>query len=104
MTQSDLAKALGLTFQQVQKYERGFNRVSASKLYETAQALEVDIAYFFEDMDEIALQRAADAGYNPISQFALLADGPELASLLVAMPPRLRQRLLELARAIVEAD
>ena len=47
VSQERLADALGLTFQQVQKYERGANRVSASKLYEIAATLQTQIAYFF---------------------------------------------------------
>jgi transcriptional regulator with XRE-family HTH domain len=49
MTQERLAAALGITFQQVQKYERGINRVSASRLAQLADALDVPIAYFFQD-------------------------------------------------------
>ncbi len=50
MTQTTLGDALGLTFQQVQKYERGTNRVSASRLYGLSQVLDVSIEHFFEDM------------------------------------------------------
>lgn len=50
MTQTDLAKAVGLTFQQVQKYERGFNRVSASRLFEFASVLDVPVSHFFDEM------------------------------------------------------
>ncbi len=50
MTQTDLANALGLTFQQVQKYENGRNRISASRLFELSQVLDVPIQYFFDDM------------------------------------------------------
>ena len=50
MTQDRLAAALGLTFQQVQKYERGRNRISASRLYQLARVLKVPISYFYEDM------------------------------------------------------
>jgi transcriptional regulator with XRE-family HTH domain len=50
MTQTDLGDALGLTFQQVQKYERGTNRISASRLCELSRVLNVSIDYFFEDM------------------------------------------------------
>lgn len=49
LSQSDLARSLGITFQQVQKYERGANRVSASKLHATAAVLQVGIDYFFPD-------------------------------------------------------
>ncbi|MGH6978185.1 MAG: helix-turn-helix domain-containing protein [Brevundimonas sp.] len=51
MNQSDLGKAIGVTFQQVQKYERGYNRVSASKLWQCAAALGVAIHYFYPDTD-----------------------------------------------------
>ena len=50
MTQAKLADALGLTFQQVQKYERGTNRISASRLYDLARVFDVPVDYFFEDM------------------------------------------------------
>ncbi len=50
MTQTDLGDALDLTFQQVQKYERGTNRISASRLCELSRVLDVSIEYFFEDM------------------------------------------------------
>ncbi len=50
MTQTDLGDALGLTFQQVQKYERGTNRISASRLYGLSQVFDVTVEYFFEDM------------------------------------------------------
>lgn len=55
LTQHTLADELGLTFQQVQKYERGANRISASRLYKLAQILNVPISYFFEDMSEDAI-------------------------------------------------
>lgn len=51
ITQSDLAAKLGVSFQQVQKYETGANRISASKLYSIAQALEVKPGYFFDGLD-----------------------------------------------------
>ena len=50
MTQTDLADALGVTFQQVQKYEKGSNRISASTLKEMAETLKVPVAYFFEGL------------------------------------------------------
>jgi transcriptional regulator with XRE-family HTH domain len=50
MSQMSLGKAVGLTFQQIQKYERGANRLGASKLYEFAKVLDVPVSYFFETM------------------------------------------------------
>jgi len=58
ISQQALAEKLGLTFQQVQKYERGMNRVSASKLYETAQVLSVSIEWFFLGLDTPELMPA----------------------------------------------
>lgn len=52
MSQEQLAAAVGVTFQQIQKYERGSNRVSASRLYDIARVLGVGIAFFFEDINE----------------------------------------------------
>jgi len=52
MSQDTLGKALGLTFQQIQKYERGANRMGSSRLFMIANILEVDISYFFNDMPE----------------------------------------------------
>ncbi|CAN5217150.1 helix-turn-helix transcriptional regulator [soil metagenome] len=50
--QSDLGRALGLTFQQIQKYEKGANRISASKLWDIARFFKVDIAYFFQGLGQ----------------------------------------------------
>ena len=52
ISQSELADSLGLTFQQVQKYETGANRVSAGRLFEVAQRLQVEMAYFFEGLEQ----------------------------------------------------
>jgi transcriptional regulator with XRE-family HTH domain len=56
MTQEQLASALNISYQQVQKYETGANRVSAGRLYEIATCLEVDVGYFFEEMEGTAGQ------------------------------------------------
>lgn len=50
ISQEELGKAIGVTFQQIQKYEKGLNRISASKLYEIAEILNVDINFFFESL------------------------------------------------------
>ncbi len=52
LSQTALADAIGLTFQQLQKYETGNNRISASRLYELSKLLDVDISYFFDEMDQ----------------------------------------------------
>src|SRR5512143_386909 len=64
VSQEKLAEALGLTFQQVQKYERGANRVSASKLWEIARALKTNVASFYEGLEDDALGAATGMGAN----------------------------------------
>jgi transcriptional regulator with XRE-family HTH domain len=80
MSQERLGDALGLTFQQVQKYERGVNRVSASRLYDLARVLDVPISFFFDDMPEAvaAVYGGTPGGYSArkvASGFADTQDG-----------------------------
>ena len=76
VSQSDLALALHLTFQQVQKYERGSNRVSASKLFEIAQKLDVRISYFFEGLEG----QSSEPGAGPadVASMAAAVAVPEM--------------------------
>ncbi len=89
MSQLELATALGLTFQQVQKYERGRNRIGAGRLKRVAEILEVPITYFFAD------------GANGAENGACAAEDPCSMRLLRAYArihsPELRGALLELA-------
>ncbi len=75
MSQEALARHLGVTFQQVQKYERGTNRMSASKLYETAQLLQLPVGLFFE-----GLESARSGDHDPL--LASIAGDPELRRLI----------------------
>ncbi|WP_309644623.1 helix-turn-helix domain-containing protein [Phenylobacterium sp.] len=106
VSQEKLAEAIGLTFQQVQKYERAANRVSASKLYEMARALKTSTAYFFEGLPEGEDGGLAGAESRPGSQaFLLTAEGLELADTFPKIRrPRVRRRILDLVRAMVEED
>jgi len=58
ITQQQMAEMLGLTFQQIQKYEKGMNRVGASRLWDISRVLEVPMGFFFEDMDEEVLKNS----------------------------------------------
>ncbi len=105
MSQEQLADALGLTFQQVQKYERGANRVSASKLYETASALRTSVPYFFEGLEGGIAEIAEDEAGEAVRAFFGTAEGLELARLFPRIPRgALRRQVLELVRALVEDD
>ena len=99
-----LAEALGLTFQQVQKYERGSNRISASKLFEIAKALQVPIGWFFEGLS--AHRGADDDGDAPFGHsFLTTQEGVDLANLFPNIRKRrVRRRLVDLVRAMVDDD
>ncbi len=103
LSQQQLADRLGLTFQQVQKYERGVNRVSASKLYETAQALEVPVTHFFEGLDGEATAGRTSEGETAVTSFLMTTEGLELASLFPRIPKgRMRHQVLELVRTLAD--
>ncbi|MCX7587279.1 helix-turn-helix domain-containing protein [Phenylobacterium sp. 58.2.17] len=97
-TQTELAEALGLTFQQVQKYERGSNRISASMLYGAALFLDVPILAFFEGLpdtqDRVALVDGPQAAM--IGAFLNTSEGVELATLFTRLSPRLRNQMMAL--------
>ena len=101
ISQEKLAEAVGLTFQQIQKYERAANRVSASKLWDIARALQTTIAYFYEGLTEMS--EAADLPRANIQDFLITPDGLELAACFPRIASlRLRRKVLELVRALVE--
>ena len=105
ISQDRLADQLGLTFQQVQKYERGANRVSASKLYQIARALQASIPYFFEGLpDPVQPPGVAEKEHTPfVHDLPLTPEERELASLLSRIESkRVRRRLLELVRSMAE--
>ena len=99
VSQEKLAETLGLTFQQVQKYEKGSNRVSASKLFEVAAALGVDIGYFFRGLAEAA-PGVAEAGAEFVHDAPMTAEGLEIDRLLVELPRKHRRLVLDMARAL----
>jgi transcriptional regulator with XRE-family HTH domain len=86
MSQSDLGEALGVTFQQVQKYEKGTNRVSASRLQRMAQVLQVPVPFFFEGLAHMESDRKANTQVAlpaEIVEFFATRDGLALAKAFV---------------------
>ncbi|HEX6860313.1 MAG TPA: helix-turn-helix transcriptional regulator [Caulobacteraceae bacterium] len=110
VTQERLAEDLGLTFQQVQKYERGANRVSASKLYEIARSLRTSIGYFFEGLADPSTAHEAPGMAEPsteqfVTEFLMTPEGLELAELFPKIRKgRVRRRVLDLVRSMVEEE
>ncbi|WP_375691892.1 helix-turn-helix domain-containing protein [Pseudooceanicola sp. LIPI14-2-Ac024] len=98
MTQQQLAERVGIKFQQIQKYETGANRVSASRLWDIADALDVPVSFFFEGLDSDAAEKES-AGDIPAD---LMGDKEalDLIRSYYAIPENQRRRLFELARVL----
>ena len=102
MSQEKLAQALGLTFQQIQKYETGMNRVSASRLWDISDALDVPVAFFFEGLDG-AEESATGAAATAQGDMLVDKEALELVRSYYAIPENQRRRLFELARVLSDA-
>ncbi len=103
ISQERLAEALGLTFQQVQKYERGANRVSASKLFEIAKALQTPVAFFFDGLGPTADGRADPASSEFVHNFLMSSEGLELAASFPRITKsRVRRRLVDLVKVLAD--
>ena len=93
MSQTALANAVGLTFQQIQKYDRGFNRIGSSRLFEFAKVLDVPVSYFFDEIPSNVLTARPASGRN--------RDGLSEAAAPFEQEkdPLIRRETLELVRA-----
>ncbi len=100
-TQQQLAGAVGIKFQQIQKYETGMNRVSASRLWDIAHVLGVDVSFFFEGLNEDGTV-AAPASDVP-SDILTDKEALELLRSYYSIPENQRRRLFDLARVLSEA-
>lgn len=85
MSQEKLGEAIGLTFQQVQKYERGANRIGASRLYDLSRVLDVPVSFFFDDA--------------PVGEMPPVPEGVEEEQAPVELDPMAKRETLELVRA-----
>ena len=98
MTQQQLADKVGIKFQQIQKYETGMNRVSASRLWDIADALGVQISFFFEGLDP-TIQVPEECEGDILADKEAL----QLVRSYYAIPEAQRRRLFELARVLSDA-
>lgn len=108
MSQEDIGSAVGITFQQVQKYERGLNRIGSSRLYEFSTLLGVSISYFFEDLSESGKQKnnvLADGEF--IFEHENLNNKEVMAlvrSYHAINDPKIRKKILSLVKAIAASE
>ncbi|MBB3593885.1 transcriptional regulator with XRE-family HTH domain [Rhizobium sp. BK529] len=103
VSQTELGDRVGVTFQQIQKYEKGSNRVSASMLVEIAGALNVDVRTFFDDLTA----PAANANDNPApsEEFVISREGVQLnAAFFSIKNEQVRKKILKLVQAIASTE
>ena len=102
MTQQQLAEKVGIKFQQIQKYETGMNRVSASRLWDISDALGVSISFFFEGLNKKE-DPASDAKSAIPGDILADKEALELVRSYYSIPENQRRRLFELARVLSSA-
>ncbi|MDG1417063.1 MAG: helix-turn-helix transcriptional regulator [Maricaulis sp.] len=104
MSQSELGERLGVTFQQVQKYERGSNRIGASRLFNCARVMDVPISYFFEGLDEYGeLPSGGDTDH--LYDFIASADGIALAQAFQNVTSQdKRRKFIDLLKSMADED
>jgi transcriptional regulator with XRE-family HTH domain len=105
MSQEKLGDALGLTFQQVQKYEKGTNRIGASRLQQIAHILQVPVSFFFEGAPHLPGQTAGGLSEAPspayVSDFLATSDGLSLTKAFMRIKnSKLRRRIVDLVEQI----
>ncbi|HRP09928.1 MAG TPA: helix-turn-helix transcriptional regulator [Terricaulis sp.] len=104
MSQEKLAELLGVTFQQVQKYEKGVNRIAASRLFDISAALDVPIARFFENIAAVrGGAGVAESRREFVDDALATPEGAQLMALFSSIKNiKVRRRVVELVRALTE--
>jgi transcriptional regulator with XRE-family HTH domain len=100
VSQGAVADHLGVTFQQVQKYENGTNRLSGGRLQQLAELLDVPVTYFFDERQPSGGKR--DGAKDIVTQMLMTRDGSKLCSMWLKMRPPLRKKVLGLVEIMVE--
>lgn len=105
MSQQDLARRLGVSFQQVQKYERAANRISSSSLYKVAAVFNLPVGAFFEGLADPAQSdgQGESSWDQRLDQLVNTPGGLNLAEAFLQMSPRLRWPFIDMARALAAA-
>ncbi len=104
MSQTDLGNAIGVRFQQIQKYETGQNRVSASRLWAIADTLDVDVRHFFDGID--AANGKAAAEKSPVDTRSHLSDPKvlRLVEVFEALPPKQQHAVLSFMETLAQTE
>jgi transcriptional regulator with XRE-family HTH domain len=103
MSQERLAELLGVTFQQVQKYEKGVNRIAASRLYDIASALQQPVSRFFEGLSQGRAAGVAEGKQDYIDDALATPEGSQLMSVFASIKnQRVRRKVVDLVRTLAE--
>jgi transcriptional regulator with XRE-family HTH domain len=109
MSQEKLGESLGITFQQIQKYEKGANRIGASRLQEIANVLNTPVSFFFDDAP--SGQKTRGGGFsdsdsaNYVVDFLSSSEGLQLNRAFVKIrDPKVRRKIVEMVRALADSD
>ena len=105
MSQERLGESLGLTFQQVQKYEKGVNRIGAGRLFEVSRILGVPIDYFYEGAATQIAGFSENEASPPVMEFVSSGEGLQLSlAFMKIKDPKLRKRVLDLVKQMAEDE
>jgi transcriptional regulator with XRE-family HTH domain len=105
MSQEKLGEALGLTFQQVQKYEKGVNRIGAGRLFQVARILGVPVTYFYEDVPSGVPGLSDGVASPPVIEFLASSDGLQLSLAFMRIKePKVRRRVLDLVKSLADDE
>lgn len=101
VSQSFLGEAIGVSFQQIQKVERGDNRISASAMFRAAKALKCEVSDFYDGLEELTREDLPAQAAGAL-RFMASADGFEAATALAPLGPKLRRAVVGFARELAE--
>jgi len=105
VSQERLADLLGVTFQQIQKYEKGVNRIAASRLFSMAEALDVTVGYFFEGLSAGAPNGVREESQEIVYDTLATPEGLQLVQMFSSIKSaKIRKRVVELVRALAQDD
>jgi transcriptional regulator with XRE-family HTH domain len=105
MSQERLGDLLGLTFQQVQKYEKGVNRIGAGRLFEMSRILNVPVDFFYEGVNAAPAHPGEEGQGPPVMEFVSSGEGMQLSlAFMKIKDAKVRKRVLDLVKSLAEEE
>lgn len=105
LSQEKLGEALGITFQQIQKYEKGTNRIGASRLQQISAVLNAPVSFFFDEAPGDPKKGFAEDGSDYVSDFMATTEGLNLMKAFTSIrDPKVRRRIVDLCTSLADAE